>query len=174
MGITHLVVRVNELLSLTASMLFPAHQPCTLRRLYICTVFCIVFLLRNRGYWLGKSQVLGSRPFKGMLHLMRVAPADRQRFGPRAMTARLLDSKTASHSVTNDLQWARVLQAKEGGIMIEGKEQFFKGLKSPPIECLQTWWCIVDHEPGFAALERMRAPSGLPYPFHPDHDDTPG
>ncbi len=85
------------------------------------------------------------------------------------MVAKLLDPRRLEHSLTHDLHWARVVQIKEGGIMVEGKELLFKGAKSSAIECLQTWWCIVDHETGYAALERMRAP-GVTTGFHPNDD----
>jgi len=136
---------------------------------YAYPVFCVVYLLRFRGTWLGRSQVVEANPFRGILDFRRVAPEARHRFGAQAMVARLLDPRRLEHSLTHDLHWAKVVQIKEGGVMIEGTELLFKGAKSAAIRCVQTWWCIVDREEGFAALDRMRAP-GVTTGFHPNDD----
>lgn len=140
------------------------------RLLYIHTVICFVFRLRSFGNWLGNSQVVDSQPVAGILDFRRVAKDQRERFGDHAMIARLLSLHTQKEGCLPTLHRARVVQIKEGGVMIEGFEFQIKGVKSAPIETRQTWWCVVNQEAGFAALQRMRAP-GYKAGFHPDDDD---
>ncbi|MEJ8821423.1 hypothetical protein WKW80_05145 [Variovorax humicola] len=78
------------------------------------------------------------------------------------MAANLLDPRRLEHSLTHDLHWARVVQIKGGGVMMKGTELLFKGSKSAAIQCVQTWWCIVDPRAGLAALGSHARQASLP------------
>lgn len=70
------------------------------------------------------------------------------------MQARLLAIKGPERDILLPLQYARVLTIKEGGVMICGYEITARGAKSKSIKTIQTWWCVTEMEPGYAALER--------------------
>ncbi|MNY64435.1 hypothetical protein D3C86_2015510 [compost metagenome] len=60
---------------------------------------------------------------------------------------------------------------KDGGIMVDGQEISFRGVKSKPVHSRQTWWCVVHQEEGYAALARMDARSSSG--FHANDDEEP-
>lgn len=127
-------------------------------------VFCNVVVLRSHGSWMSRGHIL-SQPLRAGVLDYRKAP---DRFG-KAMQARLLAIKDLERDVLPQLQYARVLTIKEGGVLVDGFEISTRGLKSKAIKTRQTWWCITEQDVGLAALERMdpRSSSG----FHVNDDD---
>jgi hypothetical protein len=90
----------------------------------------------------------------------------------RTMQARLLPLEGPVRDILMPLQYARLLTVKEGGLLISGFEITSRGAKSKAIRTMQTWWCIVDPEPGYAALQRMQVRSSTG--FDVDDDDIDG
>ncbi|WGT65011.1 hypothetical protein [Variovorax paradoxus] len=70
------------------------------------------------------------------------------------------------------LQYARVLTIKDGGVLIDGQEISFRGVKSKPVRTRQTWWCVVHAEEAYAALDRMNPACSTG--FHVNDDDDAG
>ena len=85
------------------------------------------------------------------------------------MQARLLAVRALEKDLLPPLQFARVLTIKDGGLLVHGKEMHFRGLKSKPVDRLQTWWCITELELGLAALARMNPRSSCG--FHVNDDE---
>lgn len=122
-------------------------------------MLCHVVQLRKNGNWLPRSRVAGQPGFVGYLDYRRADPA----YWGRTMQARLLNIKSLEADVLLPLQYARILAIKEGGIMIAGYEITARGAKSKSIKTIQTWWCVVEMEAGYAAMERHapRSSSGF-------------
>jgi hypothetical protein len=125
-----------------------------------------IVLLRNRGAWRTRNQVMGPPRFVGEFVF---EPADPQMWG-RTMQARLIDPARPDHDLLNPLRNARIVQAREGGQFVKGMEYFHRGAKSKPEGRRQLWWCMFELERGMAALARMNARSSTG--FHPNDDDA--
>jgi hypothetical protein len=130
-------------------------------------VLCRVVVLRWHGEWMSRKQVLEQPGKPGVLDFRKANPA----YYGRTMQARLLHIRKPDDDVLPVLQYARVMTIKEGGVMITGVELSFRGAKSKPVSTKQTWWCITEHEPGFAALERMNARSSSGFDANDDDLD---
>jgi hypothetical protein len=100
----------------------------------------------------------------GVLDYRKADPA----YWGQTMQARLLAIKGPERDILLPLQYARILTIKEGGIMIAGFEITSRGAKSKAIETIQTWWCITEMEPGYAALDRMDARSSTGFDVNDD------
>jgi hypothetical protein len=90
----------------------------------------------------------------------------------RTMQARLLPLQGPERDILLPLQYARLLTVKEGGILITGFEITSRGMKSKAIKTRQTWWCVVDPEPGYAVLHRMDARSSTGFDVNDDDIDA--
>ena len=96
--------------------------------------------------------------------------ANREHYG-NTMQARLLSIKDPQKDLLPVLQYARVLTIKEGGVLIDGVEISARGAKSKPIQTRQTWWCVTEHEVGFAALERMSPRCSTGFDVNDDEEE---
>ena len=112
-------------------------------------------------------QVAGQAGLPGVLDLRK---ANREHWG-NTLQARLLAIKNLETDVLPVLQYARVLTIKEGGVLIDGVEISTRGVKSKPIQTRQTWWCVTEHEVGFAALERMNARSSSGFDVNDNEEE---
>ena len=86
------------------------------------------------------------------------------------MQARLLDIRGLKEDLLPPLQLARVLTIKEGGVLIDGQEIHTRGSKSKAERRRQTWWCMVNEEEAFAALERMEPKSYTGFSVNDDEE----
>lgn len=130
-------------------------------------MICDVVLLRSHGSWRSRSQVCSTRAARGWLDFRKADPAH---WG-KTWQARLLSPKTPDTDLLPVLQYARILTIKDGGIMVDGQEISFRGVKSKAVHTRQTWWCVVHQEEGYAALARMDARSSTG--FHANDDEEP-
>lgn len=110
----------------------------------------------------------GESGCRGWLDFRKADPA----YYGRSWQARLLNPRTPDSDLLPVLQYARVLAIKDGGLMVDGVEISFRGVKSNPVHTRQTWWCVVHQTEGYAALERMNAPCSTG--FHVNDDDDAG
>lgn len=111
--------------------------------------------------------MVGQPGVKGWLEYGNADP----RYWGKSKQARLLDVKTLQSDLLPVLQRANLVAIKEGGVAITGEEYSFRGAKSKPVKTIQTWWCVVHMEQGYAALARMNARSSTG--FDPNDDDDP-
>jgi len=130
-------------------------------------VLCNVVLLRWHGNWKSRMQVAGQAGVPGVLDFRK---ANREHWG-NTMQARLVGIKDLNKDLLPVLQYARVLTIKEGGVMVDGFEISARGAKSKPIKTRQTWWCVVEQEIGYAALERMDARSSTGFHVNDNEED---
>ncbi|MGJ7553051.1 hypothetical protein ACSFBI_03575 [Variovorax sp. RB3P1] len=126
-----------------------------------------VVLLRERGAWRSRNQVLGPPHFAGELIY---GPANREHWGP-TKHARLIDPDTPKIDLVKPLQYAKLIVVREGGAFIRGVEFHHRGVKSKPEPRDQMWWCMFDLKRALAALARMDARSSSG--FHTNDDDYP-
>ncbi|CAA2107600.1 hypothetical protein [Variovorax paradoxus] len=112
-------------------------------------------------------RLIGKAGAPGVLEFRRADP----NYWGRTMQARLLPLDGPVRDILLPLQYARLLTVKEGGILISGYEITSRGAKSKSIRTLQTWWCVVDPEPGYAVLQRMEVRSSTG--FDVNDDDMP-
>lgn len=124
-----------------------------------------VVLLRRNGNWRSRRDIGGESGARGWLEFRKANPA----YYGHTWDARLLNLKDREKDSLEPLHYARILAIKDGGIMLTGMEITFRATKSKATHTRQTWWCVVHHEEGYAALDRHnpRSSSG----FHPNDDD---
>lgn len=124
-----------------------------------------VVLLRACGFWRTRKQVLGPPHYVGEFIYEWADPAH---WG-RTRQARLVPPGRPKVDLLPPLQFARLGDAREGGVFVFGKEFFHRGVKSKPEDRPQLWWCMFDLERALAALARMDARSSSG--FHVNDDD---
>lgn len=131
-------------------------------------MICNVVLLRSHGSWRSRNQVSGEPGCRGWLDFRK---ANAAHYG-RSWQARLLNPRNPEADLLPVLQYARVLAIKDGGLLVDGVEISFRGVKSKPVHTRQTWWCVVHAEEAYAALERMNPACSTG--FHVNDDETEG
>ena len=130
-------------------------------------MLCNVVLLRWHGNWMSRERVTCQGGMPGVLDFRK---ANREHYG-NTMQARLLSIKDPQKDLLPVLQYARVLTIKEGGVLIDGVEISARGVKSKPIQTRQTWWCVTEHEVGFAALDRMSPRCSTGFDVNDDEEE---
>lgn len=124
-----------------------------------------VVRLRQGTFWRSRIAVLGPPHHVGELIYCK---ADKERWGP-SYQARLIDPNRPGLDLIPPLQYAEILEAREGGQFIRGIEYHFRAVKSKAEKKKQVWWCMFDLERALAALTRMDARSSTG--FDPNDDE---
>jgi hypothetical protein len=127
-----------------------------------------VVLLRDGNFWRSRIAVLGPPHHVGQLIYCK---ADAQHWGP-SYQARLVDPRRPDRDLIPPLQYAKIVEAREGGQFIRGTEYHFRAVKSKAVKKKQVWWCMFGLERALIALARMDARSSSG--FHPNDDDDAG